>query len=78
MIMKILIRQPVAYAKGCVVLERIEWELGGNWIVATITEEVATIRLKVAITRKVATILPIVATIPPDVTSKPQISKQSL
>ena len=55
---KILISQPNAFAKSCVFCgKKIEWELGGNWIVATITEEVATKRPRVASkSKKVATI----------------------
>ena len=52
--MKILICQPIAFAKGCFFVKEIEWGLGGNWIVATIMPEVATITMKVeTITRKV-------------------------
>jgi hypothetical protein len=55
--------QPLALAGGCFCFEK-NVELGGNWIVATITREVAMITQEVAtknqevetINRKVATI----------------------
>ncbi|WP_158268297.1 hypothetical protein [Paenisporosarcina sp. OV554] len=51
--------------------KKIDWELGGNWIVATITEEVATKRPRVeSITREVAPIRPIVETILREVATK--------
>ena len=47
--MKILIWQPDAFAKGCFFVKEIEWGLGGNWIVATITTKVETITKNVLV-----------------------------